>query len=85
MLNLYWTRYWLTPVTDTQDKINLVTARAFITTILSDACKFEGGFFGSFSKDIVLAGKLIPDSILSYFLTKSFLRGILLSSLTSNN
>ena len=43
------------------------TARAFITTTLSDACKFEGGLFGSFNKDILLEGKLIPDSILSYF------------------
>ena len=66
MLNLYWTRYWLTPVTDTQDKINLVTARAFITTTLSDACKFDGGFFGSFNRDILLEGKLIPDSIFAY-------------------
>ena len=38
-----------------------------MTTILSDACKFEGGLFGSFNKDILLAGKLIPDSILLYF------------------
>ena len=53
-------------MTDTQDKINLVTARAFITTILSDACKFDGGLLGSFNKDIFLAGKLIPDSIFAY-------------------
>ena len=74
LLNLYWTRYWLTPVTGTQVNNSFVTAKLFITTIISfgwpfwsEIFKFPGGSLGSFNSDIVLAGKLTPDSIFAYF------------------
>ena len=66
MLNLYCTRYWVTPLTETQERISLVTARALITAIISFAARLDGGSFGSFSNDMFLAVKLIPDSILLY-------------------
>ena len=49
-----------------QLRISLDTAWLLITTIFSSACSADGGSFGRFNIDTVLAGKLAPSSIKAY-------------------
>ena len=76
LLNLYWTRYCVTPVTGFQVNNIFEIAKAFTTTIISFdspklfvTFKLDGGSTGWFSRETLRAGKVILSftlSIVSY-------------------
>ena len=72
LLNLYWTKYCVTPVTGFQVNNIFETARAFTTTIISFdspnlfvTFKLDGGSTGWFKRETLRSGKVMLTSSLS--------------------